>query len=93
MPRHIEMIAWWGNAFLIVCFGFLTLFMFVDDTRSPALALFFAVPAAMGVFNIWVVAKSARLLAEEEWLRGEVRKAVKRVADLQKQIALRVQWS
>lgn len=75
MPRYVQLVGRWGNAFLVVCFGFITLFMLFDDTRSWALTLFFAVPTAMGAFNIWVIAKAAGLLAEEEWLRGEVRKA------------------
>lgn len=75
MPRWVQLIGRYGNLALILYFGFLTLYGLIVEGRPFGLALFFAMPAALGAFNFWVIRKAAFLLAEEQWLKGEVRKA------------------
>ncbi len=84
MPPRIRFIGRYGNGMLVFAFGLMAIF---TGDEGMALVLFFLAVAALGVFNIYVVEKSAKALSgsalnEEEWLQAELRKA-----QLRRQIA------
>jgi hypothetical protein len=72
MPDRIRLTALFANLFLILTFGFVGL---VGLTKGPpVLWLFSAVVIAIAAFNLHAIRKAALLLAEEEWLKAEIRK-------------------
>jgi multisubunit Na+/H+ antiporter MnhG subunit len=73
MPNRIRLTALLANGAIVLAFGFLTLFAL--GTGQLALALFFLLVVMAAAFNIHIVRRAAHLLAEEEWLKAEVRKA------------------
>jgi hypothetical protein len=73
MPWHIRAIGRYGNAALLAIFALFVLAFLSKGQAGMALAAL-AVCALAG-FNLYLVAKTARLLGEEAWLESELRKA------------------
>lgn len=72
MPRWIRLTALWGNGIVTALWLLVSV---VALSRNGNVALLTVAGAALGAFNLYVIAKAAHLLSEEEWLKGEVRKA------------------
>lgn len=72
MPRWIRLTALWGNGIVTALWLLVSV---VALSRNGNVALFTIVGAVLGAFNLYVIAKAAHLLSEEEWLKGEIRKA------------------
>jgi hypothetical protein len=73
MPRHIKLIAYWGNGLLAAAFTVFALALLFKG--QPGMSLFFLLLSALGLFNIYVIRKAAYFLSEEQWLEAELRKA------------------
>jgi hypothetical protein len=73
MPWHIRAIGRYGNAALLGLFG---LFVLAFSSKGQTgMALCALAVCALAAFNLYLVAKTARLLGEEAWLEAELRKA------------------
>lgn len=71
MPAHVRFIGRYGNGLAALFFAFIVLSQSVE---GGAVVIIVAL-CGLCLFNIYVIEKSARALAEEEWLKAEVRKA------------------
>lgn len=72
MPRHLKLIARFANSGAI-----LILLLLVLAALSKGVGVGVAIGlvcVALLTFNLYLIEKSALLLSEEEWLKGEVRK-------------------
>lgn len=76
MPNYLKLIARFANLGTIIAVTILTVILFSLD--RPALAAVTLAVAALLIFNFYLVEKSALVHSEEEWLAGEVRKALLR---------------
>jgi hypothetical protein len=76
MPWHIRAIGRYGNAILLGLSGLFALALFSKGQHG--MALFAVAICALAAFNLYLVAKTARLLGGEAWLEAELRKAALR---------------
>lgn len=72
MPRNLKLVARFADTAAILVF--LVVAIALLSRGNAGSALFGIAVAALFGFNLYLVEKSARLLSEEEWLKGEIRK-------------------
>ena len=73
MPRYLKLIARFANTGLAGLFALISLTSLSSD--RPGMVFFFLAIAGLLGFNQYLIEKAAMLLSEEEWLKGEIRKA------------------
>jgi hypothetical protein len=76
MPRKLKLVARFANSGAVLVFLFVAIGILARGNVGGA--LFFLAVTALLAFNLYLIEKSATLLSEEEWLKGEVRKALLR---------------
>ncbi len=76
MPRNLKLVARFANSGAILVFLVVAIALLAKGHVGSA--LFILAVAALLAFNLYLVEKAATLLSEEEWLKGEVRKALLR---------------
>jgi hypothetical protein len=75
MPGFIRYIARYANGGVaLLCIPL----VLVGFSKSIGTSVVFALVAALAAFNVYVIERAARLLSEEEWLKGEIRKEMLR---------------
>jgi hypothetical protein len=72
MPGHVRFIGRYGNGLAALFFAFIVFSRSVEGGGAVVIIVAFF---ALCLFNLYVIEKAARLLAEEEWLKAELRKA------------------
>jgi hypothetical protein len=76
MPQHLKLIARFANSGLALILTAAALGLLSRGDMGAAVATLLL--ALLLAFNLYLVEKSALLLSEEEWLKGEVRKVLLR---------------
>lgn len=72
MPRFIRLTARYGNA-LVAIMNISVIVVGLREGRGFWVIMFIGFLAAFAVFNIYVIEECAKLISEDEWLKGEVR--------------------
>jgi hypothetical protein len=73
MPRHIKLIARFGNALAAILWGLAALMALSRHALVPAVLII--AYCALAIFNLYVIEKCIRSFSEEGLLQAEVRKA------------------